>query len=76
MELPGGRNEFGLRMALGATSSQSLGHVPRRDLPVQVVAGIWGSRYQPSLLSRILMKWADGMSHDPHSLTGAVLNCF
>ena len=65
-------NEFGLRMALGATQSQVLGHVLGSTART-VMGGVAGGVVLTVVLSKIIMKWADGSSHDPLLFGGAVL---
>jgi len=65
-------NEFGIRIALGATQ----GHVLRLVFAAtarNVIAGLACGVLLSLLLSRVLAKWAEGSSHDPLAFAGVTL---
>ncbi len=65
-------NEFGIRMALGATSW----HVLRLVFAAtarNVIAGLVCGALLSLMLSSVLAKWAEGSSHDPLAFVGVTL---
>lgn len=65
-------NEFGLRMALGATQSRVLGDVLIATART-VLGGVIGGVLLTVAFNRVLTKWAEGSSHEPLLFAGAVL---
>jgi ABC-type antimicrobial peptide transport system permease subunit len=65
-------NEFGIRMALGATQGQVLRLVFAATAR-NVIAGVALGILLSLILSRILTKWAEGSSHDPLTFTAVTV---
>jgi putative ABC transport system permease protein len=65
-------NEFGLRMALGATRGQVL-QLVLTSTARNVVAGLACGVLLSLLLSRILSRWAEGSEHNPQVFVAVML---
>ena len=57
-------NEFGIRMALGASQGQVL-RLVLSATAVNVIGGLATGSLLSFLFSRVLSKWAEGSTHDP-----------
>jgi ABC-type antimicrobial peptide transport system permease subunit len=57
-------NEFGIRMALGASQGQVL-RLVLSATALNVIGGLAAGSLLSFLFSRVLSKWAEGSAHDP-----------
>jgi ABC-type antimicrobial peptide transport system permease subunit len=65
-------NEFGLRMALGATRGQVLRLVLTSSAR-HVIAGLVGGLLLSLLFSGILSRWAEGSEHNPQVVAAVAM---